>query len=288
MLELPEAEEPSRIADWVELEISVDSPSLSRSKLASVISESSGSEVSEAFTSDVWQHLHRRVTRYATPFFRIEDDIVLAAEAVPANALEYRTMLLFSVYGASIQEGSEPKLFERTSAEAICNYLGGCVFVFGWPVLDDVQVQIAARVRQVADLMKERFVEAPAVRYLDRGVDIIAWKPFPEPDATSNRTSQLIMLSQCAAGRHWRDKTRELPRASWTQYVHWATDPEVGFAVAAVIDDDVWHDVAREVEGVIFDRVRLINFLPNGVEDPGLRNDLDTWVGAQTEERSIQ
>lgn len=288
MLELPEAEEPNRIADWVELEVSINASSLSRSKLASIISETSGSEVSETFTSDVWQHLHRRLARYATPSFRIENDIVLAAETAPANALEYRSMLFFSVYGASIQDGSEPKLFERTSAEAICNYLGGRVFVFGWPVLDNVQVQIAARVRQVADLMKERFVEAPAAQYLDRGVDIIAWKPFPEPDAASNRTSQLIMLSQCAAGRHWRDKTRDLPWASWTQYVHWATDPEIGFAVAAVIDEDVWHDVAREVEGVIFDRIRLINFLPNGVQDAVLRNDLDTWVGEQTHERSIK
>ena len=288
MLEVPDGEEPSRIADWVELELSVELPSLSRSKVASVVSESAGADVSEAFTSDVWQHLHRRIARYATSFFRIEDDIVLATESVPANALEYKSMLLFSVYGASIQEGAEPKLFERTSAEAICNYLGGRVFVFGWPVLNHVQVEIAARVRQVADLMKERFVEAPAVQYLDRGVDIIAWKPFPEPDATNNRTSQIVMLSQCAAGRGWRDKTRELPLASWTQYLHWATDPEVGFAAAAVIDDHVWHDVAREVEGVVFDRIRLINFLPNGVQDADLRNDLETWVGEQVTERSIE
>ena len=34
MLEVPDGEEPSRIADWVELELSVELPSLSRSKVA--------------------------------------------------------------------------------------------------------------------------------------------------------------------------------------------------------------------------------------------------------------
>ncbi len=123
-----------------------------------------------------------------------------------------------------------------------------------------------------------------AIRYKDRGVDIISWKPFPEPDFDSRRSGQLVVLLQCAAGHDWRNKTRELPYASWTQYVHWATDPMRAFAVACFIGEDAWHDVAREVDGLVFDRVRLINHLLKGVRDTELRTALQTWRSEQIEE----
>jgi hypothetical protein len=172
------------------------------------------------------------------------------------------------------------------SAEAIANHMNGPVFVFGWPVLPDVQAAIAERVKQVSELLRERFAEAPAVRYKDRGVDIICWKPFAEPDHANRRSGQLIVLAQCAAGHDWRKKTRELPMASWTQYLHWATDPLAAFAVPCVITADLWHDVAREVEGLVFDRVRLLNHLPQGVQDTDLKAGLDAWRAAQLQERA--
>jgi hypothetical protein len=198
--------------------------------------------------------------------------------------LEYQVCLLFSLYGASSEQGSDPKLFERMAAQAIGRYVGGQTFVFGWPVLQDIQTEIGARVRQVCDLLQERFVEAPATRYKDRGVDIISWRAFPEPLDTDRRSGQLVVLSQCAAGHDWPKKTRELPFASWIQYIHWATDPIPGFAVPCVIDDNLWHEVNREVRGLVFDRVRLVNFLPDGVGDNGLRADLESWQADQLEE----
>jgi hypothetical protein len=132
--------------------------------------------------------------------------------------------------------------------------------------------------------MQERFIEAPAIRYKDRGVDIIAWKHFEEPDHSDSRSCQFVVLSQCAAGHNWRDKTRELPMGSWVQYLHWANVPMTGFAVPCVIDDDLWHDVAREVEGLVFDRIRLVNLLPKGVQDADLKGELATWLNEQIEE----
>ena len=124
----------------------------------------------------------------------------------------------------------------------------------------------------------------PEARYKDRGVDIISWMPFPEPDYDNRRSSQLVVLSQCAAGHDWRKKTRELPMAAWTQYIHWATDPMRAFAVPCVIGEDMWHDIAREVEGLVFDRIRIINQLSRGVQDAALRDALETWHASQVEE----
>jgi hypothetical protein len=124
------------------------------------------------------------------------------------------------------------------AAEALGSHMNGPFFVFGWPVLQDVQTAIAERIKQVAGQLRERFVEAPAARYKDRGVDIIAWKPFAEPDHASRRSGQLMVLLQCAAGHDWPNKTRELPMASWKQYLHWATDPIAAFAVPCFIAHD--------------------------------------------------
>jgi hypothetical protein len=59
------------------------------------------------------------------------------------------------------------------------------------------------------------------------------------------------------------------------------------FAVACVIRDDMWHDVAREAEGLVFDRVRLINHLPQGVQNAELRGALDQWRIEQIEEHRV-
>jgi hypothetical protein len=284
MLAIDDPDDPERVADWLELELSLGEPSFSRSKVSSIVRDSTGVEPSETFTSDVWRQLRGRIALYSTRFFDIQGDLITRRDDVADGRLEYEVCLFFSLYGASKLQGSDPKLFERMSAEAIGHHLNGPVFVFGWPVLPNVEIEIAARVRQASELLRERFAEAPASRYKDRGVDIISWKPFAEPDHDNRRPGQLVILSQCAAGHDWRKKTRELPMASWTQYLHWATDPIPAFVVPCVIGEDLWHDVTREVEGLVFDRVRLINHLLRGVQDIDLKTALEAWRTQQIEE----
>jgi len=217
---------------------------------------------------------------YAEKYFLFEEDLAVRNDAAVNGRLEYEVFLFFSLYGAP--SGSNPKLFERVTAEAIARHLEGDFFVFGWPVIPNVQTAIAQRVRQLSEILRERFVEAPQARYKDRGVDIVCWKPFAEPDFASRRSGQLVVLSQCAAGHDWRGKTTELPMGSWLQYLHWAGDPIRAFAVPCVIADDLWHDINREVNGLVFDRVRLINYLIAGVQQGGLRDELVQWREEQS------
>lgn len=284
MLSLDDADDAERVADWIELELSVGESSFSKSRVMAIIRDSSGVEPGEAFLSDIWRHLRRRAGLYSAQFFEIQGDLAFRRDDVTDGRLEYDICLFFSLYGASAQTGANPKLFERMSAEAIAHHINGDVFVFGWPALPDVQKAIAERIKQAAQLLRERFVEAPGTQYKDRGVDVISWLPFAEPDYANRRAGQLVVLSQCAAGHDWREKTHELPMASWTQYIHWASDPVAGFAVPCVITDDIWHDVAREVKGLVFDRVRMMRHLPQGVKDTGLKNALETWRDEQIDE----
>lgn len=285
MFQLPDGENAERVADWIELELCTGQASVSKAKVSSIIDQSTGSEPGEAFLSDVWRHLGDRKKRYATDFYDLQGSVATSQISVsPGTILVLEACLLFSLFGASSQHRSDPKLFERLTAEAIQEYVGGESFVFGWPVLSNVEVDIEKRVRQVAAATFERFAEAPLKRYKDRGVDIITWKPFAEPDSTSRRTCQFVLLSQCAAGHDWKGKTTELPLGSWTQYIHWAADPGVSFAVPCIIGDDIWHDIAREVRGILFDRIRLMNLLPSGVSDAALSTDLQVWTAEQRDE----
>ena len=288
MFQFPDGEDAERVADWIELELCTGNVLISKSKVASIVEQDSGSEPSEAFLSDVWRHLRQRKDRYSNSFYDIRGTLAEASTNVDSGSrLALEVCLLFSLYGASSQHRSDPKLFERMAAEAICEYVGGESFVFGWPVLPGVETDIAKRVRQVATATRERFVESPAKRYKDRGVDIITWKPFLEPDVSTRRSCQFVLLSQCAAGGDWRDKTTELPHAAWKQYIHWAADPGKSFAVPGIIVDDLWHDIAREVDGLIFDRIRIMNLLPTGAKDPALSADLEAWVLEQHDEWEV-
>jgi len=281
MLVLPDADDAERVADWVELELSLGEVSFSKSKLVSVVRDAAGVEPRETFASDVWRHLRRRASLYSTDYFEIHGDLAVRRADITEGRLEYQVCLFFSLYGAAENQGSKPKLFERMSAEAIDRYVGGRTFTFGWPVLPDIQVEIGKRMKQVAELLQERFVEEPPIRYKDRGVDIISWRAFAEPDISDRRSGQWVLLAQCASGHNWPQKTRELPIGSWLQYIHWATDPAVGFVVPCVIHDSLWHDITREVMGLVFDRVRLVNHLTTGVKDNGLKLELETWVAEQ-------
>jgi hypothetical protein len=283
MLTLDDPDDAERVADWVELELSLGQSSFSKSTLISIIRDAGGSE-HESFASDVWQNLRERIALYSTKFFEIKGDLVTSHNDVVDGRLEYEVCLFFSLYGASSLTGSNPKLFERMSAEAIEKHFNGTSFIFGWPLLEGVETEIAARVKQVSKLLRERFAESPQHRYKDRGVDIISWKPFAEPSHDSRRSSQLVVLSQCAAGHNWRSKAHELPMAAWKQYIHWATDPLSAFVVPCVIREDIWHDVARDVDGLVFDRVRLINNLSLGVTNPELKTALKTWCKEQIDE----
>ena len=282
MFELADVKSPAAVADWIELELAAGELQLSKTKVASIVESVGGAEPGEPFLTDVWRHLEERERQYSQRFFRCEGDLVHRALDGPAPS-EYIACLLFSNYGVSDEYRSDPKIFERLVAIAIKNYLRGKAFVFGWPVLADVQADIALRVKDVATAAREKFVEAPSERYKDRGVDVIAWQPFEEHSAGEHRSNQLIILAQCAAGANWRQKTGELPYKSWTQYIHWACDPVQGFAVPRVVPADLWHDISRE-SGILFDRIRIVNLLTGGVQEDELDSEIREWVTGELAE----
>src|SRR5208283_4475243 len=272
MIDLPDAESETAVADWIELNLAVFNESIAKADIAPII-EALGGDSSYVFLSSVWIELKNRISKYVVPPFNVHERRVTRATDM-RNSYDYIVCLIFSLYGV---DGNQigTKIFERLSALAVKEFLQGEAFIFGWPVITGGQTQIALRVQAACNKLLEHFNEAPRSAYKDRGVDVIAWKPFLD-----GRSCQCVLLGQCAAGKHWRSKTTELPYSSWTQYIHWACDPLRAFFVPCIVPDNLWHDVSREA-GILFDRARIVNLLSDGISDGQLISDLKNWAVEQ-------
>jgi len=280
MIQLPNTISLADVADWIEIHLATEARSISKVDLASTIEMASGEEPSEGFLSSVWIEMAGRQAMYNNPPFSVMERRIEKVDEEVTPFL-YIACLILSLFGASGTRLSASKLFERLAAVVIKEYLQGEVFVFGWPVLQGVETAIGDRMKQLTDLLNETFVESPATPYKDRGVDVIGWKSFGE-----SRSSQFAILAQCASGINWRNKTTDLPLASWTQYIHWACDPIKAFVVPCIIPGDLWHDVSREA-GILFDRIRIVNLLSDVSIDAALNEEFEQWVKEQLEEISL-
>jgi hypothetical protein len=99
MLELDDADDAQRVADWLELELSLGEPSFSKSKVSSLIRDASGIEPSEAHISDIWRHLRGRLALYSAPFSEIHGDLITRRDDVTDGRLEYDVCLFFRCMG---------------------------------------------------------------------------------------------------------------------------------------------------------------------------------------------
>ena len=272
MIRIPDPSSLTVVADWIELYVATTGEMVSKAKLSSLLESSSGEEPRESFISDVWRELTSRKKLYKSAPFSIDR---LAIEPTEDQNPEttYIACLLIALYGPIDSSVNVAKLFERLSCLAIKQYLSGEGIVFGWPVDADEETSIRERVIKVASRLNERYAEPPREKYKDRGVDVIAWKPFSEP-----RNSQVVVLLQCASGKDWRSKTRDLPLRSWEQYIHWSNNPIKAFAVPCVISSYDWHDVSKEA-GILFDRIRITNLIDEiGSKDKLLAKDIAGFI----------
>lgn len=263
------------VADWIELTLIYDgddSEFISKSELSRVV-EAQGRTPDEAYISDVFEILNHRQRLYVNNYFQIDGNSVQRIfQGEPP--VEYIFCLLLSLYGAG-GGGPKTKLFERLACCAINKYMKKA-YVFGWPydAVDDnnFNSRIEAITVQMADRLNERYNSPPEPRYKDAGVDVVAWEPF-----TDKRSGQLVLLVQCAAGHDRWNKT-QIPIRRWNQYIHFATDPSTGFAFPkAMTSTSDWHNKSCDY-GLLFDRIRIINLLSDGLDEQDLTRDLNSFL----------
>ncbi|MBA4383815.1 MAG: hypothetical protein C0410_03700 [Anaerolinea sp.] len=276
MIGLPDTESSECIADWVELNLALQKNTLSKSDIESLIETNTGDDVKESFLSDVWRELEYRNSLYLDNFFYIDDrSIQWIFQSNPPN--EYIMCLFLSIFGVQGNTQTPGKIFEKITKYAVEKYLTGKAEVFGWPfepIDGNEESAIKQKIKQLSTSLNERFIESPPSHFKDRGLDVVGWIPHFD-----NRSSQVVLLVQCAAGHNWSDK-QPVPIENWKQYLHWGVHPITAFAVPCIIKERDWHEKSVE-KGLLFDRIRLINLLNSGINDILLEEDLNTWIQEQ-------
>src|SRR5229473_3430884 len=98
MVPLPDPESIRRVADWIELNLSIGAERLSKAQVTSAIESLTGAEPAESFISDVWRELAYRQRLYSQPLFQLNDRAIERRPEVEVTD-EYLACLILSLYG---------------------------------------------------------------------------------------------------------------------------------------------------------------------------------------------
>ena len=251
------------VADWVELFVALNKESISKAAVGSFVEKSRGSEPDETFVDNIWVELERREKLYGdNPPFKVEPRNIIPSINWEKNP-EYVMCLLLSIFGNTENATATGKLFERLSAEAIKKYLGSEIIIYGHPSYYSAE--------EIAEKLNERFNYRPSSNFKDRGLDIIAWKPFGD-----SRLGQLIVLFQCASGHNWRSKLLMLPLKDWCSYITWGCDPLKGFTLPQIVAQDEFETCSHD-GGILIDRARIYRNSLSADFGDSLREELKNW-----------
>lgn len=216
----------------------------------------------------------------AYPFVLTGEGIELRDSVSPA----YVFQLLVSLGSVdSHRDGTTVyKLFEELSAEAAGRYLGDSrtAVVFGSP-RHDLPAGFRDAVVALVRLLREgklREDREGLDQSKDDGLDIVAWREFPD-----RRASKLILFGQCAAGRRWREKASDLRPDDWCKNNltrAFAVNPIPAFFVPRALSEKDANYYG--VNQVLLDRCR-ISSLCSAPLAGGLDERLREWIEAAVE-----
>lgn len=252
------------IADWAEWYVAHSQESLSKSALSSAIASAKGADPTDNFVDSIWLELGQRQALYGdnSPIKVLPR--LLESRFPWAENPSYMACLIFSVTGNIEGSGYAGQLFEEVSNIAVKRYINGESITCGFPM--------KLKAKELSRLVKEDFVKDYPKFRQDRNLDVMVWRPFGD-----NRPSQLIILVQCAAGKNWRDKTKELNIKAWQSYINFLSPPLKSFTLPDIISDAERFEDYSHDSGIIFDRSRIYRCI-NGIdlEEP-LKKRLIKW-----------
>ncbi len=270
--DIPDATDIGTVADWIELNVAVEKQPLSKAALTSKVESSTGDDPGDAFISSVWDELEYRMQLYGShpPF------IVEALEVTPnitwEGNPEYLMCIILSLTGNPQNPVATGKLFERVSKEAAKNYLCGKALVFGHPA--------NLTISEVCSTICEKFKSELPANYNDRGLDVIAWKPFDD-----KRGNQVIVLMQCAGGANWTSKTGDVVLRAWSEkYITFGCKPVRGFSTVVIVSNsEQFEEISFETD-LLFDRTRIYRNTQSFSLEDGLRNEVLLWCNGRLQE----
>lgn len=254
--------------EWIELNLLKNSQPISKSTIISLIPQPDDdddlSEVMESLIDSWFSELIDRNYNLPTSFYELKGNTIYPNYSWMEYP-EYFLCLYFSYAGAS-HDPNGTKLFERISANTIKNFIGGEIFTFGFPSnknLNDFLNDV------VPVCYEERGVRANN-DYKDDGVDVLCYKTFDD-----NKSSNLYVLLQCAAGNNWKSK-RPIHIGRWTTYLLWSSNNILtSISTTDYVSTRQWSKSASDF-GILLDRNRILSWYIKSI-DIILRREVIIW-----------
>lgn len=248
-----------REIEWLELNLLKDKRPLSKSKIINL------TDVEEHIIDSWFSKLEFRLTLYKKPIYTIVDNRIIpnfSWEDIP----EYFLCLIYSFNGANDYTGGT-NLFERISGEALKNFISGEIFTLGFPV----KMGFNDNLDFLSKLCYEERGEKAESTYKDDGVDVVGYKSFDD-----FRGSNIYVLLQCAAGKHWTTK-KPIIMNRWDKYLYWYRENIIqSISTVDFVENKVWKKHSSTF-GMIIDRLRIYNFLYQKSVSKTLRSDVINW-----------
>lgn len=252
--------------EWLELNLLQNNRSISKSEIISV----SGYE--EQYVDSWLSTLQTREAFYKKPFYEVRQNKLYPLFSWEERP-EYFLCLYYSFNGANDYSGGT-SLFERISAQALKNFINGEVFTFGFPA----GAGFNNNLDRIPNLCFETRNLRAASTYKDDGVDVLGYKLFED-----QRSSNLYVLLQCAAGKHWAKK-KPINMNNWVNYIIWYPDNIIqSISTVEFVQQDIW-DKRTSTFGMLFDRLRIYNFLYEKEIEPILRQEVTDWCDKKISE----
>jgi hypothetical protein len=203
--------------------------------------------------------------------FLVHDVAVRAVPEAPSQA--YSALLLLSAGSAARQvlfpttSPAMDVLFERIAELALASLWGpeGRSLRFGWPS-DIGRPQDFASA--VAWLALRLGIQAGAgyrpPRRKDGGVDVVAWRPFPD-----GRPGFPIVLAQCTLQSELLSKASDVDVRVWASWLVMDVDPVTALVVPQTISTGVLLDQLA-LRCMVFERLRLAGLIDQGTSILGM------------------
>lgn len=172
-------------------------------------------------------------------------------------------------------------LFERLCAKVMSNYFGNHskAFVFGTGSTEKngFEDKVKSLLCSISEKGYEfRWPDDDSHSEKDDKIDIVTCIPFPD-----DRKGSFMAFGQCKTGTSWNTLIGQLmPEAFSEDFI---TPPfvltPIPFYMVSESFFENWTHTARRARGLIFDRSRIMSYIPEGldVDDERLYSEINIW-----------
>lgn len=168
-------------------------------------------------------------------------------------------------------------MFEQITVGALVHLYGTGTRAlrFGWPSEIGRPREFPDAVRWLAADMGVAIGSAYRPPYAkDGGVDVIAWRPFPD-----GRSGFPVTLVQCTLERDFAHKAGDVDIRVWAGWLRLDVDPTTALAVPEVVPaGEAWNALAART--VVLDRIRLASLIGDQTLTSDALAGVRTWTAA--------